>query len=216
MDMRRAIETGDATAVRALVAKDPGLANALIEWGKDREIHTHPLHFVSDMLFAGTLERGKEIPVVEALLDAGADYNYAAPNGETPLIGAASLLAEDVGLRLLAAGANPGARGLFRETALHWAANVGLDRLVGELIARGSDVDLKDGRYQATPLGWAIHVYVNARDGSKGRHREVVELLVSAGATVDPKWLEEEKIRGDRGMLEALTSRGPRPKGDGH
>ena len=213
MDMRKAIETGDAAAVRALVAKEPGLANALIEW--DKECHTHPLHFVSDMLFGGTLERGKEMPVVEALLEAGADYNHAAPNGETPLIGAASLLAEDVGLRLLAAGADPGARGLFQETALHWAANVGLDRLVAELIARGSDVNLRDGRYAATPLGWAIHGFVNAREGSSARHPEVVTLLVSAGATVDPKWLEEAKVRADQRMLAALTSRGPRPTGDG-
>lgn len=41
---------------------------------------------------------------------------------ETALIGAASLGAEDVGLRLLDAGAQPELLGIFGETALHWAA----------------------------------------------------------------------------------------------
>jgi ankyrin repeat protein len=44
---------------------------------------------------------------------------------------------------LLVAGANPNLRGLFGETALHWAALLGDDRLVTELI-RGSDVNLRD------------------------------------------------------------------------
>src|SRR5438067_13600957 len=105
MDVKTAIETGDATALRSLLAADPSQANALIVWGKEREIRTHPLHYVSDMLFGGTLAQGKEMQLIDVFIDAGADVNYAAANGETPLIGAASLLAEDVGLRLLDAGA---------------------------------------------------------------------------------------------------------------
>jgi len=82
------------------------------------------------------------------LIDAGADLDYQrsredGKRSDTPLIGAASLGAEDVGLRLLAAGAKPDIRGLFGETALHWAAMLGEDRLVAELI-RGSNVNLRD------------------------------------------------------------------------
>ncbi len=105
MDLKTAIETGDAPAASSLLAEGPGRANRLIRWGKNCEIRTHPLHYVSDMLFNGTLQRGKEMPVADALLAAGADYNFQAKYGETPLIGAASLGAEDVGLRLLEAGA---------------------------------------------------------------------------------------------------------------
>src|SRR5262249_24531969 len=159
------------------------------EWGKNCEIRTHPLHYVSDMLFNRTLERGKEMPVVEALLAAGADYNHQAPNGETPLIGAASLLAEEVGLRLLAAGARPDARGASRETALHWAAHAGLPRLVAGLIEKGADVNLKDARYHSPPLGWAIHGRFHSPQGKQGHHHEVVALLVAAGAKVEPEWL---------------------------
>jgi ankyrin repeat protein len=102
-----AIQTGDAAALRVLLAENPARANQFIEWGKNCEIHTHPLHYVSDMLFEDTLQRGKEMPLIEALVEAGADCNHRASNGETPLIGAASLGAQEVGLRLLDAGAQP-------------------------------------------------------------------------------------------------------------
>ena len=113
------------------------------------------------MLFNGTLEKGKELPLVEALIEAGADLNFQreredGKKGDTPLIGAASLGAEDVGIRLLDAGAKPDLRGLFGETALHWAALLGEDRLVARLI-EGSDLNLKDEKYKSPPLGWAIH-----------------------------------------------------------
>src|SRR5215472_16481528 len=60
----------------------------------------------SDMLFEGTLTQGKEIPLVDVLLDAGADLDFQrsredGKKGDTPLIGAASLGAEDVGLRFV-------------------------------------------------------------------------------------------------------------------
>jgi hypothetical protein len=200
MDMKAAIESGDAGAVRRLIAEDPARANGLIEWGKNR---THPLHYVSDMLFGGRLERGRELALVDALIEGGSDVNYAAPNGETALIGAASLLAEDVGLRLLEAGADVHARGAFRETALHWAAHVGLDRLVAALIARGADVHLRDKRYDSTPLGWALHGYFGLKDRGGSRHPEVVRLLVRGGATVGPGMVEQ--ATGDGAMLAALT-----------
>lgn len=180
MDMKRAIETGDAAAVRRLIAEDPGSANRLIVWGKRDEIRTHPLHYVSDMVFGATLARGREVAVVDALLEGGSEVNYAASNGETALIGAASLLAEEVGLRLLEAGADVHARGAFQETALHWAAHVGLERLVGALIDRGADMDLRDARYESTPLGWALH---GQRESPAAGHAAVVARLAAAGAT---------------------------------
>src|SRR5437868_6734629 len=122
MDVKTSIRSGDATALRALLREDAARANKLIEWGRNCEIQTHPLHYVSDMLFEGTLDEGKEMPVVNALIEAGVDCNHTASNGETPLIGAASLGAEETGLRLLEAGARPGARGIYNATALHWAA----------------------------------------------------------------------------------------------
>jgi hypothetical protein len=206
MDMKTAILNGDDDALRQLLANDPSQANALIRWGVNDCVSTHPLHFVSDMLFEGKLRKGLELPLIDALIQAGANLNFQKNGkGDTPLIGAASLAAEDVGLRLLDAGAKPDLRGLFGETALHWAALLGEDRLAKRLIA-GADLNLKDEKYQSTPLGWAIHGWSNPPAGNQARQREVVMLLVAAGAKVEPEWLESEDVRANPAMLAALQN----------
>jgi hypothetical protein len=206
MDVRTAIETGDAATLRELLATDRSLANARVRWGKTGEISTHPLHYVSDMVAGRRLDSSKALAVIEALLEAGADVNYQVPNhGETALIGAASLGAEEVGLRLLEAGADPNLRGAFRETALHWAAIVGLDRLVAALLAKGADVNLRDGKYNASPLSWALHGWGEPQIGDVCHHREVVESLLGAAAIVEPGMLDSPKVRADASLSAALT-----------
>ena len=210
MDVKTAIRGGDAAALRRLLSEDASRANALIHWGKFDCIHTHPLHFVSDMLFDGTLKRGTELALIDALIEAGADLDFQreredGKKGDTPLIGAASLAAEEVGLRLLDAGAKPELRGAFGETALHWAAMLGEDRLAARLI-RSSEINLKDEKYHSPPLGWAIHGCYNTPGGNQGKQREVAALLVCAGAIVEPEWLESEEVRADAAMLAALKA----------
>jgi uncharacterized protein len=208
MDVKTAIRNGDVAALRRLLSEDSSRANELIRWGERKPCFTHPLHFISDMLFEGTLPPGKEIPLVDALFDAGANLDFQrsredGKKGDTPLIGAASLGAEDVGIKLLHAGAKPELSGRFGETALHWASMLGEDRLAAELI-REWNVNLKDEKYNSPPLGWAIHGWCDPPAGNHGRQREVVALLVATGASVEPKWLERERVRADRQMLAAL------------
>ena len=206
MDVKLAIDSGDASALRRLLLDDSSRANEPIRWGK---CLTHPLHYVSDMLFKGTLQTGKELPLVDALIEGGSDPNFNQNgNSETPLIGAASLGAEDVGLRLLDAGARAEVRGLFGETALHWAAMLGEDRLTARLIPE-SDVNLKDEKYHSPPLGWAIPGWSDPPAGDHGRHYEVVALLVAAGARVESEWLENEKVRADPAMLASFRGTPP-------
>lgn len=206
MDVKTAIRHGDAETLRLLLTEDASRANAPVRWGTNDCLLTHPLHYVSDMLFDGTLKKGKELPLVEVLIQAGADLDYQRNDkSDTPLIGAASLAAEEVGLRLLDAGARPELRGLFGETALHWAALLGEDRLAGRLI-EGSDLDLKDEKYNSPPLGWAIHGCYNPPAGNQGRQREAVALLIAAGARVESEWLESEQVRADPAMLVALRA----------
>jgi ankyrin repeat protein len=189
MDVGTAIRNGDADALRRLLSADSSRANALVRWGKNGGILTHPLHYVSDMLFEGVLKQGRELPLVEALIQAGPDLDFQRNGqGDTPLIGAASLGAEDVGIRLLDAGARADLRGHFGETALHWAALLGEDRLAGRLI-EGADLNLEDRKYKSPPLGWAMHGWGDPPAGNRGRHREIVELLIAAGAPVKPEWL---------------------------
>jgi len=202
IDVKTAIEHGDAQAMGRLLLEDPSLANALIRWGNG--ILTHPLHYVCDMLFEGKLAPGKEPLLIDALIQAGADLDFQrdredGQKSDTPLIGAASLAAEQVGLRLLDAGARPELRGIFGETALHWAALLGEDRLAERLIS-GSDIDLKDEKYHSSPLGWAIHGWQNPQAGSRGKQCEVAAMLVRAGAKVESEWLES----ADAAMLAAL------------
>jgi len=204
MDVKGVIDTGDSAALRRLLAEDSSLANEPIRWGK---CLTHPLHYISDMLFSGTLQKGTEVPLVEVLIQAGADLNFNKDGkSETPLIGAASLGAEDVGLRLLEAGARPELRGLFGETALHWAAMLGEQRLAARLIP-GSDVNLKDEKYSSPPLGWAIHGWSDPPAGNHGQQREVIALLLAAGARVEPEWLESEKVQSDATILASMRAR---------
>jgi hypothetical protein len=204
MDVKTAIRSGNVEALRVLLLEAPARANELIRWGKNDCILTHPLHYISDMLYEGTLHAGKELPLVESLIAAGADLDFQSKsNSDTPLIGAASLGAEDVGLKLLDAGARAEVRGIFGETALHWAALLGEDRLAARLAA-GTDLNLKDQKYQSPPLGWAIHGCYNPPSGNRGRQREVAALLVAAGAKVEAEWLEWEQVRADPKMLAVL------------
>ena len=92
----------------------------------------------------------------------------------------------------------------FSPPPLHWAADLGLDRLVARLIEKGADVNRKDTKYNSPPVGWALYGRYDSPPGSRGRHREVVALLVSAGAKVEPKWLLDEQVCGDPAMLAVL------------
>src|SRR5260370_36447201 len=100
MDVKTAIQNGDAGTLRRLLIEDSSRANVLVHWGKNDCVLTHPLHYVSDMLFEGTLQKGKELPLVEALILAGADLDFQrnredGKKSDTPLIGAASLRSEE-------------------------------------------------------------------------------------------------------------------------
>jgi hypothetical protein len=210
MDVKTATMNGDAAALRQILAADPAQANALVSWGENCRILTHPLHYVSDMLFNGVLPKGKELPLIDALLAAGADVDFRKEGkDETPLIGAASLGAEDVAIRLLDAGAQPHLRGQGGETALHWAALFGEHRLASRLI-EGADLELEDGQYHSTPLGWAVRGLCEPpteNPANHGHQREVAALLVAHGAMVRPDWLQEQTILADPEMLSILQGK---------
>jgi ankyrin repeat protein len=94
------------------------------------------------------------------------------------------------------------------ETGLHWAAYGGYPALVKLLLKRKAPIDVKDQRYENTPLGWALHGWLYPPPEAKRRnHLKVVALLVGAGAKVDRQWLENDeaqKVRADPRMVAAL------------
>jgi hypothetical protein len=77
MDVKTAIRHGDADALRRLLARAPAQANVLIYWGHNDCVRTHPLHYVSDMLFNGVLQKDKELSLVDALLEAAPLSTFA-------------------------------------------------------------------------------------------------------------------------------------------
>jgi hypothetical protein len=178
MTVKTAIDAGDAEGLGRLLVASPALANQPVVWGDRGQLRTHPLHYVCDRCFDKTITADQALRLVEALLAGGSNWNGNPEDNETPLHGAASLGAEDVGLRLVRAGADPHRLGGFGETPLHWAAALGLDRLCARLIEAGAGVHVEDARYHASPLGWAIF----GRTKWPGRQLEVVALLVAAGA----------------------------------
>lgn len=202
MNTKLAIESGDASALVELLRAEPARANELITWGKRDHLESHPLHFICDMLFEGTLERGRERELAAALIDAGADINYRQGD---PLNAAASLGATEVGLLLLDAGAEPNGSGHIGETALHWAANTGNAVLVRRLLDAGALIDPRDAKYNSTPLGWALHGWDETPPpGNLGHHHDVIVRLVRAGAVIEPEWTRTADSNGRLDVLAAL------------
>ena len=197
--VQAAIEAGDAAGLKALLEAEPALADAVIRWGEGGKNGSVPLHYVCDMVFEGPLETDKALPLVEVLLAAGAEID--APHerhGDTPLIAAASLYNEPVGLRLIKAGADVTARGLFGATALHWAAHCGLPDLTAALIEAGAEAAARDREHDATPAEWAWHGWSEGSERDRGGLQpSVIVHLAAAGAPMDyatsaerdPEWL---------------------------
>ncbi len=92
------------------------------------------------------------------------------------------------------------------QTGLHWAALGAHADTVSVLLARGAPVNARDQSYDGTPLGWALYGWQGARPpGEQADYYTVVAQLIAAGATIDPKWLEEnERLREDPRMRAAL------------
>ena len=115
-----------------------------------------------------------QVPVVDALLRAGAKVNVTNEFGATPLWIACSEGRAAMIDRLLRAGANPNAALGNGETPLMTASRTGNLEAVRLLIARGAQVNARESARNQTALMWAV----------AERHAEVTRVLVEAGADV--------------------------------
>lgn len=203
--VQHAIEQGDAAVLEACLDTDPALADTVIRWGPDNKNPSVPLQYVCDMVFEGPLEAADALPLANVLLAAGADVNARHEiHGDTPLIAAASLLVEDVGLRFIEAGADVTLPGLFGATALHWASMHGLTRLVQALIDAGADISSPDAEHDGSPLGWAVHGWKEDKAGVPRTQPDVARLLVVAGAPVSPELRDFLDPETDAPFLKAI------------
>lgn len=102
----------------------------------------------------------------------------------------------DVAAILLDHGLEPGARGTDGKTALHVAAYLAHVALAELLVERGAPLDVVDETYATPPFVWAMHAWlVEKKRGRDDDYRAVLRLLARAGATLEPEWLEDERVR---------------------
>ena len=197
-EMKELIENKDYEGISQLLASDPNLANEGITIPYDNKCKSkaHPLHRICDAVFAKKITDEEAIKIARIFLNFGADINGSKikENEDTPLLAAASLHAEQLGIFYIGNGADihyadrhDGA------TALHWAAFCGRDKLVEKLIQEKATIDQRDTSYNSTPLGWAIH---SLRTGDKfNTYHQVscIKLLLKAGADINT--LNDETIQ---------------------
>ncbi|MCI0487213.1 MAG: ankyrin repeat domain-containing protein [Blastocatellia bacterium] len=143
LNIFEAAATGETQALRALVERDPSLANAFAPDG------FFPLGLA---VFFGHRD------TVEALLAAGAEVNAVTREAMkvTPLHSAAAAGETDIARLLIAHGADVNARQVdYDFTPLHEAASNGDIEFAGLLLDKGADINakMKDGR---TPLAFAL------------------------------------------------------------
>jgi ankyrin repeat protein len=181
--LREAMEHGDLEAVQRILRETPAAANEPIRWGPNEKNLSHPLHFCSDCVFERGIGEAAAVQMAKALLEAGAEMDgRCRPNADTPLIGAASLYCEDIGILLLKEGASLEAKGLFGGTPLHWASWTGSARLVEHMLRRSPALEERDDEYRCTPLEWALHGWHEGPERNRRRQLDVVGMLLHAGA----------------------------------
>jgi hypothetical protein len=196
-DLFDIVKTFDLKSLSEALFANPGLANEGVALpGNDRK--GHPLHRICDAVFVGRITDELAVEMAKILLEYGSDIDGFMSKGDnnTPLIAAASLHAEKLGIFYIEHGANihyaPKSDG---GTALHWAAYCGRDKLVERLIRAGANINQLDTAYHSTPLGWAEHALSNAEknDVNSYHQKECIMLLLRAGT--DKSLLAKETIQ---------------------
>jgi ankyrin repeat protein len=118
---------------------------------------------------------------------------HAARNNETGVVRA-----------MLKAGLPVDARGQHNATPLHWAAFHGNCEMVKTILPFHPPLEVTDGDFNGTPLGWAIHGSENGWYRQTGDYAGTVEALIQAGARLP------EKAGGTEAVREVLRQHGMR------
>lgn len=182
--MKELIINKDYEGIKKALSQNPTLANEGIPFDDKNPVKAHPLHRICDGVFAHAYTDKEAVEMARIFLAYGANVDgYTLTEKiDTPLIAAASLCAEEVGILYIENGASIHHAGCHGGTALHWAAWVGRDKLVERLIRGKADIHKRCIDFKGTPLLWAVHGFKHG--GMENRHHQVecVRLLIGAGA----------------------------------
>lgn len=211
--VKKLIEQKDNYELQKLLADKSYLANEGITIPYDFFCQTkaHPLHRICDAVFAGKMSDEEAITLATTFLKNGANIDGDRIGG-TPLLAAASLHAELLGIFYIDNGADIN----FTDendnaSALHWAAFCGRDKLVDKLIKSKAIFDQPDKTYQCTPLAWAIHCLMSDDKGNKHNQIACIKLLLQAGADINKLSSDHNKylhsVAESDGELNALLQR---------
>ncbi len=225
-----AMDVGGSTAL--IVAADDGYEDAVLLLLQNRaDVNINgsrgwpALHWAS---------QGKEIAIVQHLIDYGAEVN-ARKNGWTAMLLAAKQECLPVVDSLLENGADVNAKDYHGRRALHWAAGAGHTDMVWLLAKNKADLNAVD-RWGRTALMWAIEnmrsvafllmdigadVKERAQDGSTALHLAafqseptVAGILLKKGASVDARTqdhftaLHIASFRGAEEVVQILLRNG--------
>jgi len=184
MIVRELIANVDFNGLKMLLSEHPNLANEGIPFDHVNTTKAHPLHRICDGVFERKYSDEEAVEMAELFLAFGSNVNgyELKEKQDTPLIAAASLQAEKVGLLYIEHGADIFHAGCHGGTALHWASWCGRDKLVERLILEKADINQLCVEFKSTPLFWAVHGLI--KGGDQNRHNQVfcAEMLLKAGA----------------------------------
>lgn len=183
-DIKRLIRHKDYLGLREVLSANPYLANEGISFDEHNSTLAHPLHRICDGVYAGIYTDEEAKKMADIFLEYGANVNGFGleEKKDTPLVAAASLSADAVGILCIERGANIHHDGCHGGTALHWAAWCGRDILVKRLIAEKAEINKLCIDFKSTPLLWSVHGYVSGGRKRVDHYAECIRLLLDAGA----------------------------------
>jgi len=182
--MKKLIDNKDYNGIEQALSANPHLANEGIPYDDVNTTKAHPLHRICDGVFSGRYSDDEAVIMAKIFLAHGAHINgnELIEKKDTPLVAAASLHADNVGILYIEHGADINHAGCHGGTALHWACWCGRPKLVKKLVEAGAEINRRCIDFKATPLFWAVHGLKNGGSNSMDDTIECVDILLKAGA----------------------------------
>jgi ankyrin repeat protein len=183
-ELKSSVNNNDLVGLRHILSKHPYLANEGIPYDETNPSKAHPLHRICDGVFEKRYSDDEAVAMAKIFLEFGADVNGGEliEKKDTPLIAAACLGADKVGILYIEHGANINHAGCHGGTAIHWAAWCGRNVLLKRLLDAGADIHKLCIDFRSTPLFWSIHGYKFG--GGQNQHHQVecARMLLEAGS----------------------------------